>query len=184
MDIVLNTETHAARRAVTRTIRIDADIEEHLKKLASAERLSVNALINNSLRRLVEWEIYAEKFGSVTFPTPLVKKIIDSVPDEKIIEIGEGPGKDFIKEFVQYRYNTLSASNVLRAIDTIGSTYGRAFHAEYGTEGHKHVLILNHDKGLKWSMFHSALLTSIFKAIGIEVKTDVTEHQVIARMQF
>src|SRR5215467_11225783 len=55
--------TPSGSRAVTRTLRIDSDVESRIEQLAEKEGVSFNLLANRSLRKLVEWEATAEKFG-------------------------------------------------------------------------------------------------------------------------
>ncbi len=47
----------------TRTIRLDSDVLLKIEELAEQENISISFVINKALRRHVEWEIYAEKFG-------------------------------------------------------------------------------------------------------------------------
>src|SRR6266705_6013679 len=47
----------------TRTIRLEGDVFPKLEALAEQEDVSISFIINKALRRHVEWQIYAEKFG-------------------------------------------------------------------------------------------------------------------------
>ena len=64
-ELVLETRKAEPARvsSETRTIRLEGDILLKLEELANQENVSISFIINKALRRHVEWEIYAEKFG-------------------------------------------------------------------------------------------------------------------------
>src|SRR2546428_5931294 len=85
--------------SVTRTVRIDRDDDEFLRKFGDREGVSVNLLVNKAIRRLVEWDIYAEKFGLVALPSSLIERMMDRLTDEEAGELRRWVGRDLIPEF-------------------------------------------------------------------------------------
>src|SRR5207249_11817535 len=65
----------------TRTIRLEGDILLKLEELANQENVSISFIINKALRRHVEWEIYAEKFGFMMALTSKMRRIFKSITD-------------------------------------------------------------------------------------------------------
>ena len=53
-------------RGITRTIRIDEDLERSISKISKDDRTSVNFVVNTALRGYVEWGVVAKKFGFVS----------------------------------------------------------------------------------------------------------------------
>ncbi len=83
--------------SVTRSVRIEKDADERLRKLADQSDTSVNTLVNRALRKFVEWDAYGEKFGFVTFPGIILVKMMDLLTEEEaterviILKHGSGP---------------------------------------------------------------------------------------------
>lgn len=152
--------------------------------MAYQNNISVNSLVNDNLRRLVTWDIYAEKFGFAILPTSLVRRMMDGIPNETIEQLGRWAGINFIKEFTQFWFKDVSLRTVLTALDMLGSKYVRAFQYEHVLEEQKHMLVLNHGYGHKWSKFYESLLDSAFKTLlGIKVKIEATDNQVVAEFR-
>ena len=59
----------SSSRSVTRTLRLDEDVEAGIVEMAEREQFSFNLLANKALRKLVEWEDKAGKFGFIQVPT-------------------------------------------------------------------------------------------------------------------
>lgn len=170
-----------SRKTVTRTIRLDEDIDKLLEGIAYQNSVSVNSIVNSTLRRLVEWDVYAEKFGFTTLPTSLMRRMMEGIPNESIEQLGRWAGANFVKEFTQFWFKEVSLQTVLKTLDILGSKYVRAFRYEHVMEERKHMLVLNHGSGHKWSRFYQSLLDSALKTLlGIKVKIEPTDNQVVA----
>src|SRR5438094_593830 len=63
-------------KSVTRTVRIDEDIDYQLEKLAHEQRVSVNYFANQALRKFVEWDVFADRLGFVTLPSDIFEKLV------------------------------------------------------------------------------------------------------------
>ena len=61
------------RRIETRIFRVDTEVAEQLDELAQKDKISVNVIANQALRKHVEYDAYAEKFGLVTISKGLLK---------------------------------------------------------------------------------------------------------------
>jgi predicted transcriptional regulator len=71
------------RRIETRIIRIDTEVSEQLDALAQKDKVGVNVIANRSLRKYVEYDAYAEKFGLVTISKGLLKTFFSMMSDEQ-----------------------------------------------------------------------------------------------------
>src|SRR2546422_3674595 len=78
----------SSSRSVTRTLRLDEDVEAGIVEMAEREQFSFNLLANRALRKLVEWEDKAGKFGFIQVPTSLVEKVFSILSDEEARELG------------------------------------------------------------------------------------------------
>src|SRR3989442_6755630 len=88
LESALKTETRRSPDTVTRTFRIDRDVDRKMEGLSSEGRVSMNQMANKALRRYVEWEVNAEKFGTVTTSASTIRKFFDYLTIKQAKEMG------------------------------------------------------------------------------------------------
>jgi hypothetical protein len=164
---------------VTRTIRLDEDVEAGIVEMAEREQFSFNLLANRALRKLVEWEDKAGKFGFMQVPTSIVEKVFSILSDEEARELGREAGTNTLPEIVLFWFKKLNTENALKAMEMIGG-YGNSFRLQYTIDGGTDTVVLKHDRGPRVSAFYAELLGSLFKPMGAKVETHETDGQVVA----
>ena len=169
--------------SVTRTIRIERDVDEFLRKFAEREGISVNFLVNKAIRRLVEWDVFAEKFGMVSLPGSLLVRMIESLSDVEAAELGEWVGRNLLPEFLTFWFKEVSLQTVVMGYSRLTARYAGAFEYEERAKEGKWTIVFKHGGGARWSMYYEALLRTALGALlkGIEIRTEKTDDQVIAR---
>ena len=171
--------------SVTRTIRIERDVDEFLRKFGDREGVSVNLLVNKAIRRLVEWDIYAEKFGLVALPASLVERMMEHLTEEEAAELGRWVGRNVLPEFMTFWFKEVSLQSMVVGFPRLTSRYGRAFEYEEHAKDGKWTVILKHGAGSKWSIYYEELIRTSFKELlSTEVTTEKTDDQVVARFAF
>src|SRR6059036_2516598 len=65
------------RKTTTRAFRIDDTVDRQLRQWAEREGVSVSFLANKALRRLVEWDMYADRFGFIAMPREALSRMIE-----------------------------------------------------------------------------------------------------------
>lgn len=169
--------------SVTRTIRIERDVDDFLRKFADREGISVNFLVNKAIRRLVEWDVFAEKFGMVSMPSSLLVKMMDALSDAEAAELGAWVGKNLLPEFLTFWFKEVSLQSVVVGYSRLTARYARAFeYEEYVKEG-RWTIVLKHGGGPRWSIYYEALLRTVLQVLlkGAEAQMERTEDQVLAR---
>src|SRR2546428_4727624 len=169
----------SSSRSVTRTLRLDEDVEAGIVEMAEREQFSFNLLANRSLRKLVEWEDKATKFGFIQVPTSLVEKVFSILTDEEARELGKEAGANTSPEMVLFWVKQFKPETVLKALEMIGS-YGNAFRLQYTIDGETDTVVLKHDRGPRFSAFYGEVDQSPSKTMGSKVETHVTDDQILA----
>ncbi|HYS72048.1 MAG TPA: hypothetical protein VEM95_06460, partial [Thermoplasmata archaeon] len=119
-----------ASTSVTRTIRIERDVDDFLRKFADQEGISVNFLVNKAIRRLVEWDVFADKFGMVSLPSSLLIKMMESLTDAEAAEVGQWVGKNLLPEFLTFWFREVSLQSIVMGYSRLTARYARAFEYE------------------------------------------------------
>ena len=175
----LKTPTRRNNETVTRTFRIDADVDDKLGGLSSEGRVSMNQIANKALRRYVEWEANAEKFGTVTTSASTIRKFFDYLTVDQAKEMGSWWGENQAPGIITFWFKKFDFDSVLKALEFLGAQYGRAFTSDYSYDGKSHTLIVKHDMGLKASIFYAEAVKSAFSHLGLGTDIFVTDDQVI-----
>ncbi len=172
----------SSRTAVTRTIRLDGDTDKALSTLAEKERVSVNFLVNRALRKFIEWDVYAEKFGFLSVPASLITKMMSYLTEDEAKEMGRWAGQNLMKDFLTFWFKEVSITTLVKGFPSLESKYGKSFEYEEHVDGGKWTIILKHGRGIKWSIYYEEILRSVFDSLlKKEVRTEKTEDQVVAR---
>lgn len=172
-----------ASTSVTRTIRIERDVDDFLRKFADQEGISVNFLVNKSIRRLVEWDVFADKFGMIALPNSLLVKMMDLLSDEEAAKLGEWVGTNLLPEFLTFWFKEVSLQSVVMGYSRLTARYAKAFEYEERVKEGRWTIVLKHSGGARWSIYYSALLRSVLSGLlkGAELTMERTDDQVIAR---
>ena len=169
----------SSSRSVTRTLRLDEDVEAGIVEMAEKEQFSFNLLANRALRKLVEWEDKAGKFGFIQVPTAIVEKVFSILSDEEARELGRDAGTNTLPEMILFWFQKFTSESALKAMEMIGN-YGNAFKLQYTMDEGTDTVVLKHDRGRRVSSFYSELLKALFKTVGAHVETQETDGQVVA----
>lgn len=160
---------------MTRTLRLDEDLDQALEKLAREEGESVNVLANRALRKLVEWDFQAGKMGLEAFPRDMVVRFLEPYTEEQAKELGRWSGGENFMPVMLYVFGDATLESVLKTIDAMDRYMGR-FTSEHSVHEGKHNLTLRHGMGRKWSAFYAGGAEEVFgKALGMDVVATVTD---------
>src|SRR5205807_5206736 len=97
IENALKAETRRSPDTVTRTFRIERDVDRKMEGLSSEGRVSMNQMANKALRRYVEWEVNAEKFGTVRRSASTIREVYDYLTIEQAKEMGSWWGENLYK---------------------------------------------------------------------------------------
>lgn len=163
---------------MTRTLRLDDDVDAALEKMAEERGESVNAIAERALRRLVEWDRLAESAGLVVVSSMTLGRLMDSQTLEQARSLGEFVGNEAWKPIIISKYGEVTLEHALKSIELIARYMGR-FDFIYSTEGPKRVVTIRHSGGIRWSEFYLGAANALFsKALGLAIKPVMSEELV------
>ena len=165
-------------------MRLQADTDSKLARLAEKEKLSISALANRALLRYVEFDALAEKFGLMATPYSMMAKVMGSLSDEQLKEIGKWVGENVSKEFVHFWFKKNGFKSLIASLEFLAA-YGRQFQFEKSIEGDSDQvsLILKHQIGRGWSVLLQEMLKARLTGLIVErqimgFELDYTEYSV------
>jgi hypothetical protein len=171
----------AARPSVTRTIRIDEEVDQALGRLSDRQRVSVNQLVNSALRRYTEWELLADMIGMIDIHDKTVGKLFEGISEDKAREIGCDTGLNAWTEMVAFMFKTVNYSSILKMLE-LRARYGHWFIFERTRQKDMDVLILKHSQGKKVTAFFAEAMKCLLGRVGMRFEIDESEDQILVKI--
>ena len=173
-------QTHVSKKEPTRSItyRLPEKLVNELETESTQKSISQNVLVKQILEKYVQWDRFSNKIGMI----PVPKGILESLGDEL-------DGKD-IDEIITLMFPMIKDTvlfikggyDLERCIETL-EDYMRAsgMNSDHRVEGDVHTFLIQHDLGMKWSVFTEQLLTQVFRGFlpDKELRFQTTDTTVI-----
>lgn len=177
------------------TFRLDSTVVEELQRDADQGEISLNVLVNQVLRRYVEWDRYENKLGMMPIPKSMLTTLIDEAlqlaEDAKIVDLESYRNKivgnaaqtalKVMKDSVLFMRKEYSFWTVLDVLRQYMKVAGIVSDHRIET-GRKHVFIIQHDLGDNWSLFAKELLSKIFIELA-QVRAEISTTSKIVRAE-
>ena len=169
------------------TFRIDTAIIDELQREADLKEFSLNVLVNQVLRRYVEWDRYESKLSMMPVPKIMLATLIDKTMQfafdagvtgvdsyrDKIVKNAVEIAFSLMKDSVLFMKKKYSLWTVLAVLQEYMKISGIT--ADHTIEaGNKHVFVIQHELGENRSIFAKELLSLIFVTLA-EVRADISK---------
>lgn len=179
---VLVRETPARVRSVTRTVRLDEDVDRMFQNLSDKEKTSINHLVSKALRRYAEWDVHAERFGFLTVGTKMLAKLFNRLTDEEARELGREVANNAGPEFINFYFKKYNYDTVIKTVQILGQ-YGKMYTFETSFDGKTRVLVLKHGRGPRTSAYLAQAMGGLFQRLGVKPEITETEGQVSIKVE-
>jgi len=152
---------NSSKKETTRSItfRFPTKLVQGLESEAEQKNVSLNVLVRQILEKYMEWDRFGDKIGVI----PVPKKILQT--------LGEDMTEKDVNKIINALIPTIQDSvmfmkgdfDLPRCIETL-EDYMRAsgMKSDHRINGAEHSFIIQHELGMKWSLFTEQLLKEIF----------------------
>ena len=171
---------HPPKKEKTRSItyRLPEKVVEELETEAMEKNISQNVLVKQILEKYVQWERFTDKIGMIPVPKTILETLGEEMNGEDIDEIMKVI-RPLIKESVLFMKGKYDLRRCIEALEDYMKASGMK--SDHRVEGELHHFIVQHELGMKWSLFTEQLLKEIFQEFlpDKNVKAQTTEKTVI-----
>ena len=173
-------QIHTKKKEPTRSItyRLPEKLVNELETEAVQKGISQNVLVKQILEKYVSWDRFSNKIGMIPVPKGILEALgveLDGKDIDEIITMIFPMIKDTVL-FIKGGYD------LKRCVETL-EDYMRAsgMNSDHRIEGDVHTFLIQHDLGMKWSVFTEQLLTQVFRNFlpDQELKFQTTDTTVI-----
>ena len=167
------------RKSESVSFRIDSKVLKNLRREAEQKDISTNTLVNKLIKDHLNWHSTAAKAGFISVRRPFVSKVIKYLPEQEIISLAEYVAKTTNKDSILLMRNEYSIKSSLDLLESWIKICDYPYRHEETNNGKtKHLYVIQHDMGMKESIYLAALSQFLFDEFGQNKKIafDNTEH--------
>jgi hypothetical protein len=152
-----------AKKTSTITFRLDDDIVKKLRAESGNRQVSINTLVNQALKRFIEWDVFEPVAGFVIINKLVFREIFGKMKQDEIIDIASRVGKNEIRDIALFMKGKLDLISFLSwfKIRMINSSVQVSHTHQDGF----HTFIMKHDIGKNWSIYHKTILELLFQEV-------------------
>lgn len=171
------------KKETTRSItyRLPESLIDDLDEEARQKKISQNVLVRQILEKYIQWDRYSTKMGMISVPKEILSSLGDDLDGKRIDEI-INILFPIIKNNVMFIKGGFDLERCIETLEDYMRTAG--INSDHRVEGNVHSFIIQHDLGIKWSVFTEQLLTQIFRnfASDKDLKFQTSESTVILKV--
>ena len=173
-------QSHTQNKPSTRSItyRLPEKLINELETEASQKNTSQNVLVKQILERYVAWDRFSTKIGMIPVPKSILKSLGDELDGQDIDEI-INLIFPMIKDTVLFIKGGYDLKRCIETLEDYMTASG--MNSDHRVEGDVHSFIIQHDLGIKWSVFTEQLLSQVFRSFvpDKELKFQTTDSTVV-----
>ncbi len=154
---------HPKKQEKTRSItyRFSEHLVDELETEAMEQNISQKVLVRQILEKYIEWYRFSEKIGMIPVPKAILQTLGDGMSGkdiDKIINVVF----PIIKDNVMFMKGGYDLNRCIETFEDYMKASGMK--SDHRVEGTLHKFIIQHDLGMKWSVFTEQLLTQVFRS--------------------
>lgn len=169
-------------KSVTRTIRLDDDLDAQIHEKAREANTSVNFVVNRLIRKYIEWDLPGQKFGLGPVAASLLNSLFDDITETSAFDLGRRIAHEFYEPFATYLFGELTVETSILLFRR-ASDYGGRYSFDSNSDKRHQVLVLRQNAGQKISKFYSGVFQGVFSEIlNVQVKMETTKDYCVVRV--
>lgn len=159
----MHSEKDSAKKTTTMTFRIDEGVMKALKAESDKKEVSLNTLVNQILKRFVDWDMYEPKVGMIPIAKPVVSALFENVGEKELVELARKVGKNAVHDIALFMKSKVDLDSFLSWFEM--RMKNSSIELSHSVTSDVHTYIIKHDLGYNWSLYHKTLLELIFNEV-------------------
>ena len=161
MEHLVKRKQHASTHEKTRSItyRLPAKLIDDLETEASQKEISQNVLVKQILEKYTQWDKFASVMGMIPIPKDILKTLGEDMQGNEINKITDAI-LPLIKDWVMFMKGSYDLKRAIESLEDYMRASGMT--SDHRIEGSIHHFIIQHNLGMRWSLFTEQLLKRIF----------------------
>jgi glycerol-3-phosphate responsive antiterminator len=159
----LQTKQSPRPKSESVTFRFDDELIKGLRNEAKQKDISTNTLVNQIVKEHLHWHANAPKAGFIAIRRCFVIDALNYLSEQEIVSIAEHVAKTTNKDGILFIENEYSMKSALDFIENWIKMSGYKYRRKEVEDGeHKQMYLIQHDMGIKWSIYLASLYQFLF----------------------
>ena len=107
-----------SKKTVTMTFRIDENVFNVLRTESDRNQITLISLVNQLLKRYVDWDMFEPKVGMIPIAKPIVIELFKKMSKEEISSMAVNIGKDVVHDIALFMKNRMDLESFLSWFET------------------------------------------------------------------
>ena len=165
---------------MARTFSMRKDLVEALENEARSRGISTSALMNQTIDHCVNLVWPSNKTGALVIARDIIQSVLNLLPADEVKKIGALAAQGHKSTAMILMGTQQNFDAVLNMLDIHYGKNSRWFKLSHDVNGRDHRILLNHEMGIKWSIFLEGYMRSFFiEMLDIPVKSSYMENTVL-----
>jgi predicted AlkP superfamily phosphohydrolase/phosphomutase len=148
------------------TFRLDNEIIKNLRHEAKQQDISTNTLVSHVLKEHIKWHSNASKAGFIAVRRSLIMNLMSLLSEQEIVSVAENVAKTTNKDSILLLEKEYTLKSALEFLENWMKVSGYVYRHEETYDGPKrHLYVIQHDMGMKWSVYLANLYQFLFDEI-------------------
>ncbi|HSB57524.1 MAG TPA: hypothetical protein VLD38_06940 [Nitrosopumilaceae archaeon] len=176
----MSTDLTNGEKSESITFRLDKQVMDKLRSQSKNDGISLNSLVNQLLSHCLDWDVVSAKAGWFPIPKYSFISLLDKLDEKTISEVGEQVGKVISKDMLlkmRGYYNLAGWISVLKSRARAGG-----FTLTEIEDGDQISFIMQHDMGLKSSIWFKSVYTGVFSDLDPSSKHEYTDNTLVYKV--
>lgn len=156
------------------------DLLNELRREAENRQISLNTLANQMFKQFIDWHFSAAKAGWIPAQREMLRKLINKYSDEESRELGKYVADFQMPDLIlllRRQYDFDSFLDVMEALLKVSQ-----FPYNHSENDGKHVFVIQHDLGKKWSLYMTQLFLSVCEELASRPEIMSTDNTVTMKV--
>jgi hypothetical protein len=145
------------------TFRLDEQIIKKLRLESDNRQISTNTLVNQALRRFLEWGMFEPTAGFVMVNKPVFSEVFGKFTQKEIIDIASRVGKNEVRDIALFMKGNTDLLSFLSWFEI--RMINSSVQVSHSNNDGFHTYVMKHDIGRNWSIYHKTILELIFQEV-------------------
>ncbi|MBI5698677.1 MAG: hypothetical protein HZC29_09435 [Thaumarchaeota archaeon] len=163
------------------TFRLESASLEKLKSKAKDERISLNTLVNQIIVGYAEWDLTATSAGWMVMPKFIMKKLFARLTEKEVEQLAKETFSE-VKDIVIFMTNKIDLDGFLSVLRVRSKKSG--FQVKEIVENNKITFIIQHDLGIKWSLFSRTFYEGVLHSLEKRATFEITENTLVINVEY
>lgn len=160
------------------TFRFDSETLKSLREEAKQKDISTNTLLNQIVKEHLKWHANASNAGFIAVSRILITSLISHLSEQEIISVTEHVAKKTNKDTILLLENEYTMTAALDFIENWIKISGYKYkHHKINDDQNRHMYVIQHDMGIKWSIYLASLYQFLFDEVKKDNKTRRIEFE-------